>query len=85
MKKVTLIAALVFSCVLASAAVGNAASIGLRGIGGQIGLAMPDYGGDNTLGFGVVADLGTIMPQLRLEGFADYWGDSWGTAPYEWS
>ena len=85
MKRVMLIAVLAFSCILAVAAVGNAADIGLKGIGGKIGLVMPEGGADNTLGLGVVADLGTIVPQLRLEGFADYWGDSWGTAPYECS
>ena len=85
MKRFVLIVVLVFSCVLAFAAVGNAANIGLKGIGGRVGLVMPEGGADNTLGFGVVADLGTVTSQLRLEGFADYWGDSWGIAPYECS
>ena len=85
MKKVVLITVLVFSCVLAFAAVGNAADIGLKGLGGRVGLVMPEGGADNTIGFGVVADLGTVTPQLRLEGFADYWGDSFGAAPFECS
>ena len=85
MKRAMLIVSLAFSCMLVFATIGSAANIGLMGIGGQVGLVMPDYGGDNTIGFGVIADLGTIIPVLRLEGSADYWGDSWGVEPYEWS
>ncbi len=85
MKRVMLVVSLAFSCILVFACVGNAADIGLKGIGGQIGLVMPDYGGDNTIGFGVVADLGTITPALRLEGSADYWSNSWGVEPFKGS
>lgn len=83
MKKLLAIS-LIFMCVIVVSAA-DAADIGLKGIGGLVGFVMPDYEGNNTLGFGVVADLGTIMPQLRLEGSADYWGNSWDLPGVEWS
>lgn len=85
MKRAMLVVSLAFLCILVFAGVGNATDISLKGIGGQVGLVMPDNVGDNTIGFGVVADLGTITPALRLEGSADYWGNSWGVEPFKGS
>jgi len=82
--KTTLLFSLMISCVLIFAAAGSAMDLGLRGIGGEVGFVMPDYAGDNTFGLGVIADLGTILPVLRLEAFANYWGKSWDAGFYEW-
>lgn len=84
MKKM-LIVSLMISFILSFATVGSAMDIGLRGIGGKVGLVIPDYAGDNTFGLGVIADMGTIIPELRAEASIDYWGKSWDVVYYEWS
>ena len=79
----SVILALLFT--LSFVAADSRAEIGLKGIGGEIAIVLPEGDADTTLGLGVVADLGTIIPQLRLEGTAEYWGDSWEAPGYEWS
>ena len=65
----------VFACLLmASTAI---AQIGFMGIGGRLGYVNPEGDIESTFGFGVVADLGTIVPDLRLEGSLDYWSKSY--------
>ncbi|MBD3183274.1 outer membrane beta-barrel protein [Candidatus Poribacteria bacterium] len=84
MKKLTLSILLVSSFMLFFV-LNTPAEIALKGIGGQLGIVLPDGEADTTLGLGVVGDLGTITPQVRLEGTVDYWGDSWEVPGYEWS
>ena len=63
--------------------------INLKAVGGKVGFVMPEDPIDNTLGFGVTADLGTIMPQIHLGGFFEFWSKSYdvnlGFGKQEWS
>ena len=82
-----LISALVFTCLFLANA--QAAQMGFMGIGGRLGYIKPEDPIESTFGFGVVADLGTIVPALRLEGSLDYWSKSYkagyfGFADAEW-
>jgi opacity protein-like surface antigen len=54
--------------------------IGLKGVGGQLGFIMPEDPIDNTIGFGGHAYLGTIIPNLELYVYADYWGKKYAEA-----
>lgn len=58
--------------------------IGLKSIGGKIGFVMPEAI-DNTFGFGVVADLGTITPTIALQAHVEYWGKTYTEGYNEWS
>jgi len=58
--------------------------IGLKGIGGRLGFAMPEDPIDNTIGFGAVADLGTISPVIGLDAFIDFWSKGYDVATAEW-
>jgi opacity protein-like surface antigen len=53
------------------------AKIGFMSIGGRVGYVKPEDPIDGTFGIGVVADLGTIVPALGLEGSVDYWSKSY--------
>ena len=65
--------------------------IGFKGVGGHLGFVMPEDPIDNTIGFGIQADLGTITPDIHLAAFIDYWSKSydaaggWGSSTAEWS
>lgn len=83
MKKM-LVVSLMISFILSFATVGSAMDIGFKGIGGKVGLVIPDYLGDNTFGLGVIAAMGTIIPELRAEASVDYWGKSWDAGYWEW-
>jgi hypothetical protein len=76
MKRSAFVISFVFLCTMVFINVSSAANIGFNGIGGKVGYVMPDLA-DNTLGFGLLADLGTIIPNLSLEGCVDYWGNSY--------
>ena len=52
-------------------------NIGLNGIGGKIGYVDPEGDMESTIGFGAVADLGTITPKIALEADVFYWGKSY--------
>lgn len=73
MKKVLVLALALL--VFATLAVAQS-DIGLKGVGGQLGFIMPDEI-DNTIGFGGHAYLGTIIPNLELYAYADYWGKTY--------
>lgn len=77
MKRFALVISFVFFGLMIFSGFSSAANIGFNGIGGKIGLVMPEDPIDNTLGFGVLVDLGTIIPNLKLEGCVDYWGKSY--------
>ena len=49
------------------------ANIGFKGIGGKVGLVMPEDPIESTFGLGVVANLGTITPDIHLDAFIDFW------------
>lgn len=76
MKRFGFIISFVFLCVV-FVSIGSTADIGFKGIGGKVGLVMPGGFADNTVGFGVLVDLGTIIPSLKLEACADYWSRSY--------
>lgn len=52
--------------------------IGLKGIGGKLGLISPEVIG-STIGFGVFADLGNITPNIQLSANADFWSKSFNS------
>jgi len=77
MKRFILISILLTICVVVFPNVGH--TIGFEGFGGKLGLVLPDVG-DNTIGFGAIGDLGTILPTLnalKAEASAEYWGNSY--------
>ena len=47
-------------------------SLGLKGVGAELGLINADNV-DQTFGFGVFANLGTLTPNVMLEAYANYW------------
>jgi|Deesub1362B_J571_1020462.scaffolds.fasta_scaffold01944_4 opacity protein-like surface antigen len=51
-------------------------NIGLNAIGGKLGYISPEDPFDSVIGFGAVANLGTLTPQIFLRGFVDYWSKS---------
>lgn len=66
------------------------AQFGFMGIGGKLGYVKPEDPIDGTFGLGVVVNLGTIVPAVRLEGNVDYWSKSYdahymGYAGAEWT
>ena len=86
MRKSVLLLIVPLMCLVLFPSMGSA--LGLEGVGGKVALIMPDGPADNNVGFGVIAELGTIVPhinQLKLETSADYWGDSYDVTYYEWS
>lgn len=59
--------------------------IGLKGIGAKVGFIMPEDPIDNTLGLGVVADLGKVSV-ARVFGYLDYWKKGYNEGTYwDWS
>ncbi len=62
--------------ILASAVYGQA-NIGLMGVGAKVGYLDPEGDENSTFGFGGVADLGTIMPNVGLEAELLYWSKSY--------
>ena len=74
MKKQILILGVVLAVVFTAAAFAKS-DIGLKGVGGKFGYVKPEDI-DGTFGFGAVADLGKLTPQINLEGELLYWGKS---------
>jgi len=78
MKKVILLFVLPLMCLTLFPAISGA--FGFEGIGGKAAIVLPDDPLDNTIGLGVIASLGTIVPQmsaLKAEASAEYWGNSY--------
>lgn len=69
MKKLFILIALMSMAGFASA------QVGFNGVGGHLGYVSPEDI-DGTIGFGAHADLGTLMPELGLFAYVDYWGKS---------
>lgn len=80
MKKIALM--LVMGALLGSTALFAQSGIGLYGIGARLGYIMPEDPIESTLGFGAHVDLGTIMPNLTLHGYVDYWSKSYDELDY---
>jgi len=59
--------------------------IGLKGVGGKLGYIMPDNDIENTIGFGLIADLGQYNDNISLDAYVDYWGKSYDVGASEWS
>ena len=53
------------------------ADIGFKAVGGKVSFVMPEDPIESTIGFGAVADLGTITDAIHLDAFAEYWGKSY--------
>lgn len=90
MKKVVLFSTLMLFIFTFSASA--QLNFGFNGIGGKVGFVMPSGGIDNTLGFGAVADLGTLtigsLGDIALGAHLDYWGKNYSESTYwdwKWS
>jgi len=59
--------------------------IGLNGVGGRLGYIMPEGDIENTLGFGLNADMGTFNETIKLFAYFDYWGKGYDAGFYEWN
>jgi opacity protein-like surface antigen len=68
---------LVAICTLLSQAAFAGSDLGLKGIGGTVGIVDPDNV-DATVGFGLLTNWGQITPDIRLESRLDYWSKSQG-------
>lgn len=84
MKKQTWLVGILAVLFITGMAFGKA-NIGFMGIGPKVGFIMPEDPIESTFGFGAVADLGTIMPKLALEGEVLYWKKGYGEFDYKWS
>lgn len=87
MKKGILVFTLVIFSVVSTASA--QLNFGLNGVGGKLGFIMPEGGIDNTIGFGAVADLGTLtlssVGDIALGASVDYWGKSYNEgSDWEW-
>ncbi len=59
--------------------------IGLNGVGARIGYIMPEGDIENTLGFGLNADMGSFNKTIKLFAYLDYWGKGYDLGYWEWS
>ena len=74
MKRIVLLLALA-GCTVAAPSAMAQSDLGLKGLGGAIGFVSPeDF--DGTFTIGVLADHGTITPNIGLESHIDYWSQS---------
>jgi opacity protein-like surface antigen len=80
MKNVALV--LLVVALLVAAPVMAKSDIGLKAVGARVGYIMPEDPIESTLGFGAHADLGTLMPNLTLHGYLDYWSKSYDEGTY---
>jgi opacity protein-like surface antigen len=80
MKKVALV--LMVVALLMATSLMAKTELGLKGVGARVGYVMPEDPIDATIGFGGHADLGTLMPNLTLHGYLDYWSKSYAQSTY---
>jgi hypothetical protein len=57
----------------------------MKTIGGRIGFVLPEGDIDNTPGFGLNADLGTVMPNLSFHVYLDFWKSQLKVVQYDWN
>lgn len=77
----TLFVAAVAALALTAPAVARA-DLGFMGIGPTLSYVTPEDI-DGTIGFGAIADFGTIVPNLGLEVTGDFWSKSEGEGNFE--
>jgi len=75
MKRVSVLMATVAFCTLVAASASAEANLALRGIGLKAGVVNPDDI-DATLGVALVADLGTVHPNVALESYTGFWSQT---------
>jgi len=78
MKKSMLLFVLLFLCIMIYPSISGA--ISFEGAGGKVALVLPGSIWGNTIGFGAIGSLGSILPQmtaLKAEVSAEYWGSSY--------
>jgi opacity protein-like surface antigen len=83
MKRITFTVLAVLVAVSVVSAAHAEADLGFKGIGGKLNIVFPDAEGiDNAIGFGVMGDFGTIIPELSLQGTIDFWSKSEGPVSF---
>jgi len=75
MKRLSAVLAAVAICTVIASNASAEANLALRGIGLKAGVVNPEDI-TSTLGFGLVADLGTIAPKVALESYAGFWSQT---------
>jgi hypothetical protein len=75
MKRLSAVIAAVAICTVLAPYASAETNLALRGIGLKAGVVNPDEIG-STLGLGLIADLGTIHPNVALESYAGYWSQT---------
>ncbi|HHS12355.1 MAG TPA: hypothetical protein ENN03_01150 [bacterium] len=77
MKNRQLTKIIVLACFTLAAVASAEVNLGFNGVGGHIGLAMPEGSIGNPIAFGANFDFGTLMDNLHLTGLASYWSKGW--------
>jgi opacity protein-like surface antigen len=85
MKKRIIGVGILIVCVAVCSAVYAKSDIGLKGVGAKIGFVDPESPIGSTFGLGGVVDLGTITPQMTLEGELMFWSKGYDVMDYHWS
>jgi len=75
MKRVSVTLVAMAICTLTATHALAAANVALRGIGLKVGVVNPEDV-DMTLGAGLIADLGTVHPNIALESYAGFWSQT---------
>jgi opacity protein-like surface antigen len=73
MKRYELLVVALLICVSSNALAD--ADIGFKGVGGRLSFVSPEDV-DAAIGFGAIADLGTITPDIGLQATIDFWSKS---------
>jgi hypothetical protein len=75
MKRISVMAVAIAICTLGVVDASAQANLALKGIGLKVGVVNPEQL-SSTLGFSVIADLGTVHPKVALESYAGYWSQT---------
>ena len=81
MKRHSLISTLIILGLLFPAVSSAQTELGFQGVGFMAGLVAPENL-DATVGFGLIADLGTFTEQIALEANLNYWSQSEGMSGF---
>ncbi|MBU1881428.1 MAG: outer membrane beta-barrel protein [bacterium] len=89
MKKFLVVLSAIMITSLCLQPAGAATDIGFYGIGAKLGYVMPEDPIESTFGFGIQARLGTIMENLALDPFFEFWSkgydENFGGVTADWS
>lgn len=77
-----IIVVLVFLGIICSASLSAQTEIGLKGIGGKAGLVNIEGNAGSALGFGLIVDLGTIIPNLGIQANIDFWNKTFDNGSF---